>query len=79
MRTVAEALDDPQARAAGVFAAVEHPVAGRYETVAPPVRLSAHPMAGDRPAPALDADTEDVLSRAGLTAEEIAAAMGGDA
>lgn len=78
VRTVAEALEDPQARAIGVFEPVDHPVAGRYETVSPPVRLSAHRMAGDRPAPPLGADTDDVLARAGLRPEEIAAATGGD-
>lgn len=76
VRTVAEALQDPQARAAGVFTEVDHPVAGRYETVAPPVCLSAHAMRGERPAPALGADTEDVLRAAGLGEEEIAAALG---
>jgi len=78
VRTVAEALDDPQARATGVFTEVRHPVAGRYETVAPPVKLSAFPMAGERPAPALGHDTDAVLARAGLAPDEIAAATGRD-
>ncbi len=76
VRTVAEAVDDPQARATGVFTEVDHPVAGRYETVAPPVRLSSHAMRGERPAPPLGADTEDALRDAGLGEEEIAAALG---
>jgi len=77
VRTVKEALGDPQARATGVFSDVRHPVAGRYETVAPPVRLSDHPMRGERPAPALGADSEAVLRSAGLGEAEIAAALGG--
>lgn len=76
VRTVGESLDDPQARATGMFQEVEHPVAGRYETVAPPVALSRHPMRGTSPAPALGADAEDVLREAGLDADEIVAALG---
>jgi crotonobetainyl-CoA:carnitine CoA-transferase CaiB-like acyl-CoA transferase len=75
VRTVGEAIHDEQARAAGVFQAVDHPSAGRFETVAPPVRLSRHPMRGDRAAPALGADAESVLREAGLGDEEIAAAL----
>lgn len=77
VRTVAEALEDPQARAAGVFQEVEHPVAGRYETVAPPVVLSKHPMRGERPAPALGADAGDILREAGLDAAAIEKAIAG--
>jgi crotonobetainyl-CoA:carnitine CoA-transferase CaiB-like acyl-CoA transferase len=76
VRTVEEALHDPQARATGVFTDVDHPVAGRYETVAPPVALSGYAMRGERPAPALGADTEAVLRSAGLAEDEIAAVLG---
>jgi crotonobetainyl-CoA:carnitine CoA-transferase CaiB-like acyl-CoA transferase len=76
VRSLSEALHDEQARATGVFAPVEHPVAGRYETVRAPIRLSGHAMPGDRPAPALGADSEAVLREAGLDAREIAEALG---
>jgi crotonobetainyl-CoA:carnitine CoA-transferase CaiB-like acyl-CoA transferase len=75
--TLAEAIHDPQARAAEIFTPVEHPTAGRYETVAPPLRLSGHAMRGERPAPALGADGRDVLREAGLSEKEIDAALGG--
>ncbi len=78
VRTLSEALRDEQARANGVFASVDHPVAGRYETVTAPVTLSGHAMPGDRPAPALGADGEAILREAGLAPEEIAEAMGRD-
>ena len=68
-------VDDEQARHTGVFTEVDHPVAGRYETVAAPIRLSAHAMPGGRPAPALGADARDVLAEAGLSPDEIAAAL----
>ncbi|MCG8588464.1 MAG: CoA transferase [Proteobacteria bacterium] len=75
VQTLEEAVRDPQARANGVFAVVSHPEAGEFETVAPPVRLSAHPMPANRPAPALGADAEAVLAEAGLGPDEIAAAL----
>ncbi|HYB13477.1 MAG TPA: CoA transferase, partial [Myxococcota bacterium] len=36
---VDEAIQDPQARAMGYFYEIEHPSAGRFETVAPPFRI----------------------------------------
>jgi crotonobetainyl-CoA:carnitine CoA-transferase CaiB-like acyl-CoA transferase len=71
-----EAIRDPQARSAGVFQTVEHPTAGPFETVAPPLRLSAYAMRGDRPAPALGAEGEQILREAGLSADEVAAILG---
>ncbi len=76
VRTIGEAIKDQQARDAEVFQAVEHPTAGRYETVAPPVRMSRHPMRGEKPAPALGADGEAVLREAGYNEDEIAAVLG---
>jgi crotonobetainyl-CoA:carnitine CoA-transferase CaiB-like acyl-CoA transferase len=70
-----EAIDDAQARAMGYFTTVEHPTAGRFESVAPPFKLSATPPSGDRPAPALGADNESVLRAAGLDEGEIREAL----
>lgn len=75
VRTLSEALRDEQARTNGVFATVEHPVAGSYETVTAPVRLSGHDLSGARPAPALGADNQAILAEAGLSADEIAEAL----
>lgn len=75
MRTLAEAVQDPQARISGAFSSVEHPTAGSFETVAPPLHMSAHAMDATPAAPLLGADAEDVLREAGLTPEEIAAAL----
>ena len=66
-----EAIDDPQARAMGYFKTVEHPTAGRFETVGPPFKLSDLPLRGDRPAPAVGADNAAVLADVGLTQDEI--------
>jgi crotonobetainyl-CoA:carnitine CoA-transferase CaiB-like acyl-CoA transferase len=74
--TLPEAVQDPQARSSGVFQTVDHPTAGPFETIAPPLRLSAYEMKGDRAAPALGADGEAVLREAGLSDDEVAALLG---
>jgi crotonobetainyl-CoA:carnitine CoA-transferase CaiB-like acyl-CoA transferase len=76
VRELEEVIEDPQARAMGYFRQVDHPTAGRFESVGPPFDLSSHEMMADRPAPALGADGTDVLAAAGLSKEEIAAALG---
>ena len=59
----------------GYFRQVDHPTAGRFESVGPPFELSQHAMAADRPAPALGAEGAEVLAAAGLTPGEIVAAL----
>jgi CoA:oxalate CoA-transferase len=75
MRRMSEIFDDPQIRAMGYWRSVDHPSAGRFETMGPPFDLSATPLAADRPAPALGADGEAVLREAGLGEAEIRAAL----
>jgi crotonobetainyl-CoA:carnitine CoA-transferase CaiB-like acyl-CoA transferase len=72
VRTVAEAVTDPQAEAFGSFPTVSHPEWGEFKTVAPPLRMSNHAMMGTAPAPALGSDTAAVLSEAGVDDETIA-------
>jgi formyl-CoA transferase len=72
VRTVAEAVGDPQAEANGSFPIVDHPEWGAFRTVAPPLRMSGYDMPGTAPAPALGADTADVLAEAGVDDETIA-------
>ena len=63
--------DDPQARALGTFYELEHPTAGRFETVAPPIQIEGTPLGARRPVSALGADGRDVLREAGLDESEI--------
>jgi formyl-CoA transferase len=70
--TLAEAVEDPQAEAFGSFPTVEHPTQGPFRTVAPPLQMSGHALAGTAPAPALGADTEAVLRAAGVAEDDIA-------
>lgn len=72
VRTLAEAIQDPNANETGMFATVDHPEFGKFKTVAPPFRMSGHAMTGDAPAPLLAVDTADVLAEAGVDDETIA-------
>ena len=74
-RTLAEAIADPQAREAGIFQTTEHPTAGEFLSVAPPIQMSGFDLRSRRPAPDLGADSTDVLAEAGLTPEEIEKAL----
>ena len=60
----------------GVFQTVEHPTAGTYETISPPVSLSAFEMKGERPAPVLGADGAEILREVGLSDEEVKSILG---
>ena len=71
-RTVHEAVRDPRAFANGCFTTVDHPEHGRFHSVAPPFRLSAHEMPASSWAPELNAHTEEVLREAGVDEETIA-------
>ena len=72
VRTVAEAVADPQAEVNGSFPTVHHPEWGEFRTVAPPLRMSGYDIAGTAPAPALGADTDAILREAGVDDETIA-------
>ncbi|MBI2710372.1 MAG: CoA transferase [Actinobacteria bacterium] len=66
-------IQDPQARATGIFAMVEHPAAGRFETVNAPFTMSGAEVAVRGPAPAVGEHTGAVLRRFGVDDERVAA------
>ncbi len=68
---VDEAIDDPQARAMGYFYEIEHPVAGRFETVAPPFSIQGVRLGAATAASPLGADAREVLREAGLSDAQI--------
>lgn len=67
-----QVFDDEQVRANEYLVELEHPSLGRYETFAPPIRLSESPARAERPSPPLDAHTDEVLAELGLSEERIA-------
>lgn len=64
--TLPELMDDPQARAAGVFGEIDHPVAGRFETLAAPFSMDAGDVAVRGPAPEIGEHTRGVLGAVGV-------------
>lgn len=66
-----EAAQDETVKARGGFPTVDHPEEGSFETVGPPFRMSRHPIPANAPAPALGADTGDILKEAGVDPETI--------
>ena len=61
----------PQVMATGFITEQDHPRAGRFKTVATPVRLEKTPGTIRTPAPLLGEHTEAVLTEAGFTKAEI--------
>jgi crotonobetainyl-CoA:carnitine CoA-transferase CaiB-like acyl-CoA transferase len=68
-----QVFDDPQVRHRGLRQEVDHPVAGRVELVASPIRLSGTPLPPPTAPPTLGQQTDEVLAELGLGAAEVAA------
>jgi crotonobetainyl-CoA:carnitine CoA-transferase CaiB-like acyl-CoA transferase len=73
VRTVAEALENPQVAARGLILDVDHPRAGRGRYVGSPIGLDGSARGSRRPPPLLGQHTEEVLEEwLGLPAAEVA-------
>jgi crotonobetainyl-CoA:carnitine CoA-transferase CaiB-like acyl-CoA transferase len=72
VRSVDEAIRDPQVREMGYVYEIDHATAGRFETVGPPFRIEGEALGARRAASPLHSDAADVLREAGLDDEEIA-------
>ena len=74
IQTIPEVVDDPQARAMGMFAAQEFPDGrGTFDTVAVPIKIRGADIGPQGTAPDLGADTDDLLADLGLSPDEVAA------
>ncbi len=71
--TISELASDPQAAAAGLFPAVEHPSGGAFRTVAVPVHIDGVAIGPRGLAPEIGQHTAEVLEGAGLTPGEVSA------
>jgi crotonobetainyl-CoA:carnitine CoA-transferase CaiB-like acyl-CoA transferase len=69
--SIGEMLVHPQTRARDMVLAVDHPVAGKVETIGMPAKFSATPTEIVTPAPLYGEHTREVLSEAGLSKSEI--------
>ncbi len=68
----AMAVVDPQVRATGAFETIEHPEAGKFDTVAAPFRIHTSPDVGVKgPAPDKGEHTVELLTELGLDAAAI--------
>ena len=63
VRTVGEAIDDPQLQARGMIGTVHHPTAGALRLVGSPIKLSGATSHGDRPPPTLGEHTGAILTQ----------------
>ena len=68
----AELVDDPHARAVGLFVEVDHPAAGRIRQPRHAARFGSTPVDGPGLAPSLGEHTDEILAEAGLSAGEVA-------
>ncbi|GIT44958.1 MAG: hypothetical protein Ct9H300mP11_28940 [Chloroflexota bacterium] len=70
-RLVEDFRDDEDIRKAGLIVKREHPDFGQAEHPGSVAKLSETPMRVGRPTPLLGAETDDILSEAGYTGEQI--------
>ncbi len=74
VRSVAEALENPQVKARNMMIEVEHPTVGRMKMTGNPIKMSDLKEGSALPPPLLGQHTDEVLSeKLNLTAEQIVA------
>ncbi len=66
VQTLEEALADPQAHAMGYIGELDHPEAGRFQTMGAPFRIEGTQVGPRRAVSPLGADAADVFREAGL-------------
>ena len=72
VETIPSAIEDPQLRASGAFATIDHPRLGSFETLAAPFTVRGAEIGVRGPAPAIGEHTFGVLEEIGVGDDEIA-------
>jgi len=67
-----ELVEDPAARAMGMFATLTHPAMGTFETLEAPFRFERSEVAARGPAPEVGQHTDEVLAELGKTPAAVA-------
>jgi crotonobetainyl-CoA:carnitine CoA-transferase CaiB-like acyl-CoA transferase len=61
INNVAQVFEEPQVKARGIHLRLDHPVAGKVDSVASPMRFSGTPLSHERAPPVLRQPTDEVL------------------
>jgi crotonobetainyl-CoA:carnitine CoA-transferase CaiB-like acyl-CoA transferase len=61
INNVAQVFEEPQVKARGIHLKLDHPVAGKLDSVASPMRFSGTPLSPERAPPVLGQHTDEVL------------------
>jgi crotonobetainyl-CoA:carnitine CoA-transferase CaiB-like acyl-CoA transferase len=69
---IAQVFSDPQVLARQMLVELPHPEVGTFKTTGLPIKLSETPGAIERRPPLLGEHTDEILTAAGLTQDEIA-------
>lgn len=75
VRTLEDALADPQTVCNGMVVEMDHPHAGKVKVLNAPIRLSGTPNTTRRPAPMLGEHNEEILRELGYSDEQLAALL----
>ena len=76
VQDLAQVLARTQLAALGSVQELEHPTAGAYRLLSPPLRFDREMLSYLGPAPVLGSDTRAVLAEAGLPAADIDSLVG---
>jgi crotonobetainyl-CoA:carnitine CoA-transferase CaiB-like acyl-CoA transferase len=68
---MSEVIEDPQARAMGWFATIDHPLYGQFETLDTPFKIYGTETGVRGPAPEAGEHTFDILAELGIEGEAL--------